>query len=219
MAIFERIITIAALVFLAVLLRLAVRHRRRQQSMRLLASRMRMRYLPDDTKSVLNRLEGFCLIEQGHSRRISNVVRGRRRGRELLAFDYRCEMGCGQDRIIRSSTAVAWQLLHRDMPSIVALCDEEPEHYSSFGLYGRISTGIDHLDESFDFYSNDKRSLAILADQATAKAFLACKSFDWEIHDKWIVFCSDRVLTILETARLIRLSSRCCRALDRLSLA
>jgi hypothetical protein len=80
----------------------------RTQSLHQVASDLEFEFQPDGDRSFVNALGKLYLFNQGHSRRLSNLMRGRLNDLEVAIFDYRYVTGHGKHRRVWNHSVIAF---------------------------------------------------------------------------------------------------------------
>ena len=80
--------------------------RKRGHAMRLLAKTHGWHFSPGPDRHIEDRYPHIGRLQQGHSRRATNLIRGSRNGRDLTVFDYRYVTGSGKQRKTHRFTGV-----------------------------------------------------------------------------------------------------------------
>lgn len=77
----------------------------RREALQQLANEMRWTFSPQGDEGLLSALGGFSLLSRGHSRRMSNVLRGSAKDVPAAVFDYQYSTGSGKSRHTSHFTA------------------------------------------------------------------------------------------------------------------
>lgn len=72
--------------------------RKRTEAMARVAEELAFEFCPKGDSQLSQHLSGFQLFNQGHSRRMTNLLRGRTSELELCIFDYRFTTGSGKNQ-------------------------------------------------------------------------------------------------------------------------
>jgi hypothetical protein len=213
----EPTILIACLAGLILIGWLVFYYRKRRQMLAGLALRLHMRYSSRDTMELLERLADLYLMQFGHSRRILNIIYGRHEERAVYAFDYRHETGSGQERIVHHYNVIVWQQ-KLDLPSIVALQNENFLPMGSFRNFTSLQSRDPKFDSLFQLYSDDPKTAEKWLTSNIRKILILSGDVNWEWNGNYIVFYTEKVLSALQITRLIHRGSLCCKLLEEQSL-
>jgi hypothetical protein len=204
---------ILVLVSAVMLVRLTVRYRRRRQMLAELALRLDMRFSADDCLGILDRLAGAYLTQHGHSKRVINVIQGRREQRQFLCFDYLFEVGVGQSRTVQRRTAVVWGQA-RALPSAVGLTGIKLEPVGRFCDFCRVRFEEQAAKTKFLVYSDAPGSAEALLSQSLCDNLDRCGDIVWEFCGNDLLLHSEKELSAFEIGSLMWRGWRCCDLLE-----
>ncbi|MBN1436596.1 MAG: hypothetical protein JW936_05950 [Sedimentisphaerales bacterium] len=208
----EPALILAGLLLIVALVRLLLVYRGRRQKLADLALRLQMRYYAKDPGYMLDSLDTYHFVQQGHSARAVNIIQGRRGLRQIYAFDYIYEIGSGPNRTLQHRTVILVNQ-SRTLPSIVALPDREFDGMGRFVAFKSFRTGSEEFDQRFSLYSDHpQQGREMLTDQIR-RNFSRCGQTAWETSENSLLMYSDRELSAFEIGCLMW---RCCRACDLL---
>lgn len=181
---------------------------RRRRILAGLAGRFRLRFAPIDTLNLQDRLADLHLMQRGHSRRMVNIIHGRRKGLRLFACDYIYETGSLTERAVHRHSIL---LCRQDalLPAVVALRHGEFAAVGTFGHFRRCMTGDRRFDGQFGVHTDQPDRAMRLLNGPMRELLSDCGDCDWELSGRYLVFHSDRQLAALELAALMRCAIRC----------
>ncbi|HEY8504226.1 MAG TPA: hypothetical protein VIL46_06555 [Gemmataceae bacterium] len=113
--------------------------RLRTEAMRQVAGEFGFDFLPAGEIGLLSELGHFHLFDQGHSKRVTNLMRGATRELEVTVFDYRFITGSGKNRTTWTQTVLCFTHAHTDLP---AFCLRPENFWHKIGAwfgYGDIN--------------------------------------------------------------------------------
>jgi hypothetical protein len=193
------------IVILAILLLgswLLVRYYQRRRALATLAYRLRLRFSAHHDPALPGRLAGLYLMQLGHARRAYHVISGRREDLELIAFDFSYETGLGSDRTSNQASVVVCKTI-RVLPSIVALRDNSFQPLGKFSSFTSLATWSPNFDRTFALYADHPEKARRALTDDLQRLLLHCRHVNWELHDGYIVFFADRLLSAPQLRRLI----------------
>jgi hypothetical protein len=188
--------------------------RRRPHQLTRVALRFQLRFFAQDPLELTERLANLYLMQLGHSRRAFNVLHGRLRDRQILAFDYRFEAGSGSDRANLRRTVVAVRLQLTRL-GLVALRDKHFDALGRFRDFAPAFLADPVFDRRFHLFSDRPRLVSALLTPRIREIFLHAGPVDWEMTDNHLVFSTDRVLTATQITRLLLRAVRCARLFEK----
>ena len=137
-------VTLAVVVVLAIaagIRHAVVQARQRTAALAALASKMRFRFSKEGDAELPNTLGHFHLFSQGHSKKITNVLRGRANDMDVLIFDYRYTTGGGQHSNTSHQTVILFESDGMQLPQFAL----RPEN-----VFHKIGQVFGYQDIDFD---------------------------------------------------------------------
>ena len=205
----EPVFWILAVVLIAVLTWFVVVAGRRRRMLGGLAVRCHMRFTQRDTLRWMHRFGPAYCMQSGHAGQIYNIISGRRKGHQVLFFDYRYETGSGQDRGVHLGSAVAC-CANTELPSVVALRDNVFERWGRFGTFVTTRLEDDPFDRCFSLFTDQPESVRRLLEPELARLFTRCYEVNWEFCGRYVLFFTDQLQAPGRIARLINRAVQCC---------
>jgi hypothetical protein len=89
---------------------------KRREALERVARDLRFSFSPGGDSALLSGLGGYHLFSRGHSKRMSNLMRGSRRDDKAAVFDYRYTVGAGKNQRTFRQTACCFDLEGRSLP-------------------------------------------------------------------------------------------------------
>ncbi len=93
-----------------------VMEKKRREALQKTADELGFEFYPQGDVTLLGRLGRFYLFQQGHSKRLYNLLRGEANDLEVLVFDYTYVTGSGKSSHTWSQTVVCFQLADDVLP-------------------------------------------------------------------------------------------------------
>ncbi len=115
--------------------------RKRREAFEHLAFELRCSFSPDGDATLFSKLEGYKLFSIGHSKRMTNILRGSMHGGKAAIFDYQYTIGGGQHSHTYRQTVLCFDLEGRALPAF-SLRPERAWH--------RIGAVVGYEDIDFD---------------------------------------------------------------------
>ena len=122
--------------------------KKRTEALKGVAEELGFEFFPKDV-GLLRELEGFHLFTQGHSKRITNLMRGEAGGLAVEIFDYRYITGGGKSSQTWKQTVLCFRLDGPDLPSFSL----RPENF-----FHRIGAWFGYQDINFEDYPGFSKS-------------------------------------------------------------
>jgi len=91
--------------------------RKRRDAFAAEAARLGFTFSPDDEEWLRKELAPFHLFSRGHSKKISNVLRGQASALQIAVFDYRYTTGGGQSSSTHSQTVLLFETPEVQFPA------------------------------------------------------------------------------------------------------
>ena len=111
----------------------------RTKQLTVVAEKLNFLFFPEGDDSIIDGLNQFYLFSQGHSKDISNMLRGETNGVELAVFDYSFEWGSGEKTGIAIQNVIYFRSAKLNLPQF-ALRPENVFHKIGVYLVIRTST-------------------------------------------------------------------------------
>jgi hypothetical protein len=111
----------------------------RTKQLTVVAEKLNFLFFPEGDDSIIDGLNQFYLFSQGHSKDISNMLRGETNGVELAVFDYSFECGSGEKSNIAIQNVIYFRSAKLNLPQF-ALRPENVFHKIGVYLVIRTST-------------------------------------------------------------------------------
>jgi hypothetical protein len=115
----------------------ALRERRRREALQGVADELGFQFGAKDEERLAEALSGALLFQRGHSRRVSNVLRGGPHAHKVRVFDYRFVTGHGKHRSTHNQTVAAYPWKDQPLPEF----ELRPE-----GVWDRIAGVFGYQD-------------------------------------------------------------------------
>ena len=109
-----------------------LREKKRREALKAIAEEMKFSFSPKGDAELLGTFANLHLFSQGHSRRASNVMRGRAQEINLTILDYRYTIGYGKNSHTYSQTVISFRSSSLNLPAFTL----RPEHF--FHKIGQI---------------------------------------------------------------------------------
>jgi len=136
------IVACVAVILMAIRLqRLA--EEKRARKLHQVADELGLEFWPHGDALLLSSLGGFRLFSQGHSKRVSNLLRGSSGGREVDIFEYRYTTGSGKSTHHWRQSVIRFRLDGAALPAFSL----RPEH-----VWHKIGAWFGYQDIDFDAY-------------------------------------------------------------------
>lgn len=181
----------------------AVAAKKRREEMAVLASRLGLRFHPDEDHSLSNRFDFLDRLSVGDNRYAYNVLSGTYRDQDVLAFDYHYETHSRDAKGNRQTHHHHFSfficLLPRAFPELTIARE---------GIFSKIAQtfGYDDIDfESADFSRNfcvrskDKKFAYDVCHARMIEYLLANSDLTVEIEDRALALAFDSCLSAAET--------------------
>jgi hypothetical protein len=136
-----------------------VAEKKRAEAFQRVAGEMGFDFLPKGDATFFQSLSGFHLFSQGHSKRHSNLMRGRTQDLEVAIFDYRYVTGSGKHSHTWNHTVIAFRFEGAALPDFSL----RPE---SFGH--RIEAWFGRQDIDFETHARFSRQYLLRGTQESA---------------------------------------------------
>ena len=114
--------------------------KKRRQAISAVAQEFCFSFAPKGDGTIQARLTGLHLFDQGHSRRVTNVLHGEAKGIEVAILDYRYITGGGKNSQTHKQTVIAFWSPMLSLP----LLSLRPEH-----IFHRIGAAFGYQDIDF----------------------------------------------------------------------
>ena len=209
----EPALILAGLLLVVALVRLLLVYRSRRQMLADLALRLHMRYHAKDPGYLLDSLDAYHMVQQGHSARAVNIIQGRRAQRQIYAFDYIYEIGSGPNRSLQHRTVILItqsQLL----PSIVALPDGVFDGMGRFVAFRSFQAGPEEFNRQFNLHCDHPQQAQKMLTDEICRNFSRCGETAWETNGHSLLMYSDKELSAFEIGCLIWRGCRACDLLE-----
>jgi len=129
--------------------------KKRRETLAALALEMRWTFLPDGDDSLRSSLAGFHLFSSGHSKRVSNVLRGSTEHGGAAVFDYQYTTGGGKHRHTHHFTVLSMSHGGRTLPRFAL----RPEH-----VWHKIGAVLGYKDIDFENFPEFSKKFLLRGD-------------------------------------------------------
>jgi hypothetical protein len=116
--------------------------KKRTEALKRVAEELGFDFFPKD-QGMLGGLQSFHLFSQGHTKRLTNLMRGEAGGLAVEIFDYRYTVGGGKSSQTFKQTVICFRLDGPDLPAFSL----RPEN-----IFHRIGAWFGYQDINFDDY-------------------------------------------------------------------
>jgi hypothetical protein len=185
-----------AIVVIAIVAGLAY-ERKRSDALKAVADAMNFTFCKESGMAVVSATGEFHLFSQGHSRKITNLMRGTTNDIEVSIFDYRYTVGSGKNSSTHRQTVVVFQSSLLNLPDFAL----RPEH-----VFHRIGKAFGYQDITFDRYPlfSKKCLLRGSNEEAIRKIFHDGVLKFYEGHQKLCTEGSGNQLVLYRTPKRVR---------------
>ncbi|MDD4858107.1 MAG: hypothetical protein PHD74_08385 [Candidatus Krumholzibacteria bacterium] len=128
---------------------------KRRAALEALAVEMRWSFSPDGDDTLASMMAGFRLFAHGHTKRFTNLMRGRGEASNMALFDYAYTIGGGKEKHTFRQTVLSLNVGGRPLPRFCL----RPEH-----VWDKVEAFFGHKDINFDMHPEFSKKYSLRGD-------------------------------------------------------